>query len=70
MRIVGNSYAVSIPKEIVLFMHEQSRKLLTDTKVESLERVQEKILTDMVNLCFEDAGKVTLRFNNTEKKYE
>ena len=53
MRIVGNSYAVSIPKEIVSFMHDQ-----------------EKVLNDMVNLCFEDAGKVTLRFSNMEKKDE
>ena len=27
MRIVGNSYAVSIPKEIVDFMHEQERMM-------------------------------------------
>lgn len=53
MRVVGNSYAVSIPKEIVSFMHDQ-----------------EKMLNDMVNLCFENTGKVTLRFNNTEKKDE
>lgn len=27
MRIVGNSYAVSIPKEIVEFMHEQEKMM-------------------------------------------
>jgi len=53
MRIVGNSYAVSIPKEIVSFMHEQ-----------------EKMLNDMVDLCFENTGKVTLTFNSEEKKNE
>ncbi len=46
MRIVGNSYAVSIPKEIVSFMHEQ-----------------EKLMNDMVKLCFEEAGKLSLTFN-------
>ena len=46
MRLVGNSYAVSIPKEIVLFMREQ-----------------EKIMNDMVKLCFEDMGKLSLDFN-------
>ena len=46
MRLVGNSYAVSIPKEIVDFMEEQ-----------------EKMLNDMVNLCFEDIGRLSLRFN-------
>jgi len=46
MRLVGNSYAVSIPKEIVSFMREQ-----------------EKIIDDMVKLCFEDFGKLSLNFN-------
>ena len=45
MRLVGNSYTVSIPKEIVLFMNEQ-----------------EKIMDDMVKLCFEDMGKLSLSF--------
>jgi len=45
MRFVGNSYAVSIPIEIVKFIKEQ-----------------EKILDDMVRLCFEDFGKISLSF--------
>ena len=45
MRMDGNSYAVSIPMEIVNFMHEQ-----------------EKIMDDMVKLCFEDFGKLSLNF--------
>ncbi|MFH1327091.1 MAG: hypothetical protein ABIH59_03115 [archaeon] len=45
MRLVGNSYAVSIPKEIVSFMKEQ-----------------EKMMNDMVRLCFEEAGRVSLNF--------
>ena len=51
MRLVGNSYAVSIPKEIVLFMREQ-----------------EKIFDDIVNLCFEDFGKLSLNFNELKKR--
>ncbi len=51
MRLVGNSYAVSIPKEIVLFMREQ-----------------EKIMNDMVKLCFEDIGKLSLNFGNETTK--
>jgi len=51
MRLVGNSYAVSIPKEIVLFMKEQ-----------------EKIMNDMVRLCFEDFGRLSLNFRNEELK--
>ena len=51
MRLVGNSYAVSIPKEIVLFMREQ-----------------EKMMNDMVRLCFEDMGKLSLNFSEEEKE--
>ncbi|OYT35858.1 hypothetical protein B6U91_02325 [Candidatus Pacearchaeota archaeon ex4484_71] len=46
MRLVGNSYAVSIPREIVNFMNEQ-----------------EKIMGEMVRLCFEDFGRLSLNFN-------
>lgn len=45
MRLVGNSYAVSIPKEIVSFMN-----------------AQEKAMNQMVKLCFEDFGKLSLNF--------
>ena len=45
MRLVGNSYAVSIPKEIVSFIREQ-----------------ERIMDDMVKLCFEDFGRLSLNF--------
>lgn len=49
MRIVGNSYAVSIPREIVDFMHDQ-----------------EKIMNDMVRMCFNDARKLSLFFGEEE----
>ena len=45
LRFVGNSYAVSIPREIIDFMSEQ-----------------EKELNDMVDLCFEEFGRVSLNF--------
>ena len=51
MRLVGNSYAVSIPKEIVLFMREQ-----------------EEIMNQMVKLCFEDMGRVSLNFGDKHGK--
>ena len=47
MRLVGNSYSVSIPKEIVSFIREQ-----------------ERIMDDMVKLCFEESGRLSLNFNN------
>lgn len=49
MRLVGNSYAVSIPKEIVSFMSHH-----------------EKIMDEMVRLCFEDFGRVSLNFGELE----
>jgi hypothetical protein len=50
MRLVGNSYAVSIPKEIVHFMNEQK-----------------KMMDEMVKLCFEDFGRVSLKFREMEE---
>jgi DNA-directed RNA polymerase subunit M/transcription elongation factor TFIIS len=47
MRLVGNSYAVSIPKEIVSFIREQ-----------------EKIMSNIVRLCFEDMGRLSLNFGD------
>lgn len=51
MRLVGNSYAVSIPKEIVSFMNEQK-----------------KMMDEMVRLCFEDFGRLSLNFEELKKK--
>lgn len=51
MRLVGNSYAVSIPKEILSFMNEQKR-----------------MADDMVRLCFEEMGKLSLNFNENHRK--
>lgn len=48
MRLVGNSYAVSIPKEIVSFMNTMN--------------AHEKIMNDMVKLCFEDLNRLSLNF--------
>lgn len=51
MRLVGNSYAVSIPKEIVSFMSQQ-----------------EKVMNEMVKLCFEDMDKISLNFGEENDK--
>ena len=57
LRVVGNSHAVSIPKEIVEFMHQQ-----------------ERMMDDMVRLCFEDMHHLSLNFGGDEddedKEYE
>ncbi len=51
MRLVGNSYAVSIPKEIVSFMNEQK-----------------KMMDEMVRLCFEDFGRLSLNFEEIKRR--
>lgn len=51
MRMVGNSYAVSIPREIVDFMQEQ-----------------ENAMNNMVKLCFEEAGKISLDFDSNNSR--
>ena len=53
MRLVGNSYAVSIPREIVNFIKEQ-----------------EKIMNDMVRLCFNDSKRLSLFFGEEENENE
>jgi len=45
LRYVGNSYAVSIPREIIDFMNEQ-----------------EKQMNEMVDLCLEEFGRISLNF--------
>src|SRR3989344_1135001 len=49
LRMVGNSHAISIPKEIVDFMHENQREM-------------KRHMDDMVRLCFKDFGKLSLNF--------
>lgn len=50
LRVVGNSYTVSIPKEIVSFMQEQEKAFNDFDK--------------MVDMCFNEMGKLTLDFEN------
>jgi hypothetical protein len=45
LRVIGNSHAISIPKEIVNFIKHE-----------------EKMFDNMVRLCFEDMGKLSVMF--------
>lgn len=53
LRMVGNSHAISIPKEIVDFMNEQNRQMKRE-------------MDDMVRLCFEDFKRLRLIFGDEE----
>ena len=56
LRMVGNSHAVSIPKEIVDLMNEQ-HKIMSER-----HRRISKDMDEMVRLAFEDFGKLSLNF--------
>ena len=53
LRMVGNSHAISIPKEIVDFINEANHRA-------------QKQMNDMVSLCFEDFGRIRLNFFDVE----
>ena len=52
LRLVGNSHAISIPKEIVNFIREQ-----------------ERIMDNMVRLCFEDVHRLSLEFGASRSSH-
>ena len=55
LRIVGNSHTVSIPKEIVDFIHESNNI--------------NKRVNEAVKLCFEDFGRLSLIFIDNSGNY-
>ncbi len=57
LRVVGNSHAISIPKEIVDFMNEMHRSARKD-------------MDDMVRLCFEDFRTLNVIFGDMEDEKE
>lgn len=54
LRMVGNSHAISIPKEIIDFVNEQQRR------VHNMRRQMD----EMVRLCFEDFDTLKVRFGD------
>jgi len=59
LRMVGNSHAISIPKEIVDFMNETQR----------IHNDMRKEMDNMVKLCFEDFGNLRINlFDNTNQE--
>lgn len=55
LRVVGNSHAISIPKEIVNFMKHQENTF--------------KEFDNMVKLCFEDMHKLSLNFGDFQEEF-
>ena len=63
LRVVGNSHAVSIPKEIVDFMNEMNKTQQGfDHRIDHRMRRQFEEMDKMMRLCFEDFGRLSIRF--------
>ncbi len=54
LRMVGNSWAVSIPREIIEFQEEMEKEMMK--QIQHMER--------MVRLSFESPGRISMFFNN------
>ena len=58
LRMVGNSHAISIPKEVIDFINTSYEKVYSI----------DKHMDDMVKLCFEDFGRLSLQFFDIDKE--
>lgn len=67
LRMVGNSYAVSIPKEIIEFLQEQER---LHERIKARMNREIKNMQRMVKMFLEGAGKISLFFENIDKEKE
>jgi len=74
LRMVGNSHAVSIPKEIVRFINDTHKQMERDmdntmrrqgVKQGSSEDLS--MMNHMVKLCFEDFGRLSMRFGEFDQ---
>ena len=74
LRLVGNSYTVSIPREIVNFMKESEqempdvheiRKVMHETMARQMQEMQ-----NFVTLAMEQSNKLSLLFNQPEQEDE
>ncbi|MEM1536068.1 MAG: hypothetical protein QXQ82_02695 [Candidatus Pacearchaeota archaeon] len=65
LRIVGNSYAVSIPKEIIEFLQEQERM---HENIKAKMRDEMKSMQRMVKMFLESSDKLSIFFENMNDK--
>jgi hypothetical protein len=70
LRMVGNSHAISIPKEIVDFFNETRREMNNEMdEMDEMDKMHQQ-MNDMVKLCFEDFGRLSVRFIDQEQMRE
>ena len=60
LRMVGNSYTVSIPREIIELEREMHKEMT----------MQMEHMNKMVRLMLEEPGKISMFFNNPEEEKE
>jgi len=73
LRLVGNSYTVSIPREIVNFMREEEQEHEPENihkKMQEHMHKQMQVMEQMVTLAMEEANKIGLSFNINNIKEE
>jgi DNA-directed RNA polymerase subunit RPC12/RpoP len=61
LRLVGNSYTVSIPREIVNFMNDDENDL--HSKINEHMTKQMETMEKFVTLAMEEANRISLMFN-------
>ncbi len=78
LRMVGNSYAVSIPREIIDFMQaHENQRFSGRRKFEEFSNEQEAIhnrlknkMNEMVKLSLEESGRISLNFGKEVVRIE
>jgi len=64
LRMVGNSYTVSIPREIVNFIQDTESEMISERR--KVHERMSKQMQEMVTLAMEEFGKLSLMFNEVE----
>ena len=71
LRMVGNSYTVSIPREIVDFHREQEQVHREQEQVhQQVHQRFAKIQNEMIKMFLEDVGRISLCFPGSEGELE
>ena len=71
LRMVGNSYTVSIPREIVDFHREQEQVHREQEQVhQHIQQRFVKMQNEMIKMFLEDVGRISLCFPGSEEQNE
>jgi transcription elongation factor Elf1 len=70
LRMVGNSYTVSIPREIVDFHREQEQVHREEQVHQHMQQRFVKMQNEMIKMFLEDVGRISLCFPGSEEPNE